>query len=71
MFTSESHLLLPDFGVHACKWIRYPEVAEICLAFTEISLFYTTINRSDRKLVISLPPDTRSTTLSFNKHFTW
>ena len=62
MFISESLLLLPDFGVHACKSIRYPEVAEICLAFTEISLLYTSINQNDRKLVISLPPDTRSST---------
>ena len=59
MSTSES-LPLPDFGIHACKLIPYLEAGEICLAFTEISLVYPTINRNERKLVIFLPPDARS-----------
>ena len=62
MSTSESISSLPDFGIYACKLISYPEAGEIFLAFKEISLFCTTISRNERKLVISLPPDTISIT---------
>ena len=52
---------LPDFGIHACKLIPYPEAGEICLTFTETSLLYPTINQNERKLITFLPRDTRST----------
>ena len=60
MPASQSLPLLPDFGIHSCKLIPYLEAGEISLAFTEISMFYATINQNERKLVISLLPDTRS-----------
>ena len=33
MSTSESPPLLPNFGIHTCKVIPYPEAGEIYLAF--------------------------------------
>ena len=71
MFTVAS---LPDFGIHVCKRIPYPEARGICWAFTEISLFYKTTNRSESftYLFCQIQQDRlRDQELYFNKHFTW
>ena len=59
MFTSESFSLLPDFGIHACQMNSLSRSSRDLLDIQINFLFYTTINRNDRKLVISLPLDTR------------